>query len=323
MFVISYSKENVNQIKSYTTYLAEELDSTIQYAEHVAEKADQGIQYSEHVAEKADQSIQYANYLRENLEKGIGYTEYVAEKLDQGIAYSEHVAEGLNKTIKYAEYIAENVNTEDDLAINEDRSTDIEAKILALGKPKVAGTSAEADEKSYQETIEEKLSKLIAKAESKMVSEMHFMNFLSESKKGEFNSLSEDKQKMIVESMNAKPIMSTGQAENIWESCFIEKKRELNFVDDMPEKYSVKWAALSESRQKQIIAESKFHSLNTPYAINNFWSTRDLRPSQFELETLNESKTAAEQTESAKKEPLVNESFAADLISKVRFNLGR
>jgi hypothetical protein len=318
-----YLAENVNQIKSYTTYLAEELDSTIQYAEHVAEKADQGIQYSEHIAEKADQSIQYANYLRENLEKGIGYTEYVAEKLDQGIAYSEHLAEGLNKTIKYAEYIAENVNTEDDLAINEDRSTDIEAKILALGKPKVAGTSAKADEKSYQETIEEKLSKLIAKAESKMVSEMHFMNFLSESKKGEFNSLSEDKQKMIVESMNAKPIMSTGQAENIWESCFIEKKRELNFVDDMPEKYSVKWAALSESRKQQIIAESKFHSLNTPYAINNFWSTRDLRPSQFELEKLNESKTAAEQTETAKKEPLVNEAFAADLINKVRFNLGR
>jgi len=318
-----YLAENVNQIKSYTTYLAEELDSTIQYAEHVAEKADQGIQYSEHVAEKADQSIQYANYLRENLEKGIEYSEYIAEKVDQGIAYSEHVAEGLNKTIKYAEYIAENVNTEESTAINEDRSEEIEAKILKLGQPKMAGTTGEEEEKSYQETIEEKLSKLIAKAESKIVSEMHFMNFLSESKKGEFNSLTEDKQKMIVESMNAKPIMSTGQAENVWDNCFIEKKRELNFVDDMPEKYKVKWASLSESRQQQIISESKFHSLNTPYAINNFWSTRDLRPSQFELEKLNESKTAAEQTEDAKKEPLVNESFAADLISKVRFNLGR
>jgi hypothetical protein len=149
------------------------------------------------------------------------------------------------------------------------------------------------------------------------------MNFLSESKKNEFNSLSEDKQKLIVESMNAKPIMSTSQAENIWESAFIEKKRELNFVDDMPEKYQSKWAALSEGRQNQIIAESKFHSLNTPYAINNFWATRDLRPSQFELEKINEGKTAGEQTETAKKEPIVNESFAADLISRVKFNLGR
>jgi hypothetical protein len=147
------------------------------------------------------------------------------------------------------------------------------------------------------------------------------MNFLSESKKNEFSSLSEEKQQMIVESMNAKPIMSTVQAENIWESCFIEKKRELNFISDMPEKYTAKWEALSESRKAQIIAESKFYTLSTPYAINNFWSTRDLRPSQVELEQINESKTAAEAT--TQKEPLVNESFAADLISKVKFNIGR
>lgn len=314
-----YLAENVNQIKNYTTYLAEELDSTIQYAEHVAEKADQGIQYTEHVAEKADKGIQYANYLRENLERSIEYSEYVAEKADQGIAYSEHLAENLNKTIQYAEYIAENVNTEEGTAINEDRSTDIEKEIVDLGEPK----KEEDETKSYKESIEEKLERLIAKAETKVVSEMHFMNFLSESKKNEFKSLSEDKQKLIVESMNTKPIMSTSQAENIWESAFIEKKRELNFIDDMPEKYQSKWAALSEGRQQQIIAESKFHSLNTPYTINNFWATRDLRPSQFELEKINEGKTAAEQTKVAKKEPMVNEDFAANLINRVKFNLGR
>lgn len=314
-----YLAENVNQVKKYTTYLAEELDSTIQYAEHVAERADQGIQYTEHVAEKADQSIQYANYLRENLEKGIEYSEYVAEKVDQSIAYSEHLAEGLNKTINYAEYIAENVNSEEGIAINEDRSTDIQKEIVDLGEPK----KEEEESKSYEKIIEEKLNQLIAKAETKIVSEMHFMNFLSESKKNEFKSLSEDKQKMIVESMNAKPIMSTNQAENIWESAFIEKKREINFIDDMPEKYQVKWAALSESRQGQIIAESKFHSLNTPYAINNFWATRDLRPSQFELEKINEGKTAGEQADIAKKEPIISESYAAELINRVKFNIGR
>jgi hypothetical protein len=318
-----YLAVNVNQIKSYTSYLAEELDSTIQYAEHVAEKADNGIQYTEHVAEKADQSIQYTNYLRENIEKGIAYSEYVAEKVDQGIAYSEHLAENLEKSIQYTEYIAENVNGGSETPINEDRSEEIEKVITKLGEPEDEEMPEELKEKSYKDSIEEKLEKLIAKAETKVVSEMHFMNFLSESKKNEFNSLSTEKQKMIVESMNAKPIMSTSQAENIWESAFIEKKRELNIVDDMPEKYMSKWAALSESRQKQIIAESKFHSTNTAYAINNFWATRDLRPSQFELEKIDESKTAAEQTEIAKKESLVNESYAADLIKRVKFNLGR
>ena len=216
----------------------------------------------------------------------------------------------MERSIQYTEYIAENVNSYSADAINENTASSIKENNIV-------------EFKSYKDTIEEKLERLITKAETKVSSELHFMNFLSESKKNEFNSLSPDKQRLIVESMNAKPIMSTSQAENIWESAFIEKKRELNFIDDMPEKYQSKWAALSENRQLQIIAESKFHSLNTPYAINNFWATRDLRPSQFELEKINEGKTAAEQTKTFKKEPLVNESFAADLISKVKFNLGR
>ena len=299
---ISYSDylaENVNKIKDYTTYLAEELDNSISYAEHVAEQADKGIQYS--------------NYLGESLEKGIEYTEYVAEKVDQNIAYSEYLAEGLDKSIKYSEYIAENVNSGEAAPLNESTHAEEEKEV----------EETKAEEKDYKDSIEEALNKLIAKAETKNVSEMHFMNFLSESKKNEFDSLSEEKQTAIVESMNATPIMSTVQAENIWESCFTEKRRELNFIDDMPEKFRTKWDNLSEARQQQIIAESKFHQLSTPYAINNFWSTRDLRSAQVETQKLNESKTAAEQTEAAKKTPLVNESYAADLINRVKFNLGR
>jgi hypothetical protein len=299
---ISYSDylaENMNKIKDYTTYLAEELDTSIQYAEHVAEKADQGIQYS--------------NYVAENLEKGINYSEYIAEKVDQNIAYSEYLSENLDKSIKYSEYIAEKVNTEEGEAINESE--------VKTETPITESVESKEDTVSYEETIDEKLNSLIAKAEAKAVNEMHFMNFLTESKKNQFNELSEDKQKSIVESMNAKPIMSTVQAENIWESNFIEKPRELNIIDDMPEKYKERWSNLSEARQKQIISESKFHSTNTQYAINNFWSTRDLRSTQVEIEKINESKTAAEAAQT--KEPLLNESYKNDLVEKMRFRLNR
>ena len=51
--------------------------------------------------------------------------------------------------------------------------------------------------KSYKDTISEKLAELISKAETKNVSEMHFMNFLSESKKNQFDSLAEDKKSYI------------------------------------------------------------------------------------------------------------------------------
>jgi hypothetical protein len=116
--------------------------------------------------------------------------------------------------------------------------------------------------------------------------------------------------------------MSTVQAENVWDSCFITERKAISFIDDMPEKFHTKWEALPANRQEQIIAESKFHSLNTPYAINNFWQTRDMRSTQMSLESINENKTAAEAAH-VKSEPLVNEDFQADLIKQMKFRLGR
>ena len=346
-----YLSENLDKNISYSDYLAENVNSIKDYASYLAEELDGSIQYSEHVAEMADKGIQYSNYVAENVEKSIDYSEYVAEKVDQNIAYSEYLGENVDKSIKYSEYIAENINTPKADSINE--GTVNEYGKMEGATPTMEEVSKCMDEGmtyeqvcekypdadkgklkemcescgkthetvDYKNSIEEKLEKLIAAAEVKNVSEMHFMNFLGESKKNEFNSLSTEKQAMIVESMNAKPIMSTIQAENIWESNFIEKKRELDVVSDMPEKFKEKWNNLSESRQHQIISESRFHPVNNQYGINNFWSTRDLRDTQIVTEAINESKTAAESANT--KEPLINESFKNDLVNKMKFRLGR
>ena len=271
-------------------------------------------------------------------------SEYVAEKVDQNISYSEYLGENLTKSIKYSEYIAENANTVKGTLINESAVNEygmkegamptMEEVSKCMGEgmtyEQVCEKYPDADKAKlkemcescgkthetadYKNSIEEKLEKLIAAAEVKNVSEMHFMNFLGESKKNEFNSLSTEKQAMIVESMNSKPIMSTIQAENIWESNFIERKRGLDVVNDMPEKFKEKWNNLSESRKSQIVSESRFHPVGNQYGINNFWATRDLRSSQMVTESINESKTAAESTNT--KEPLINESFANDLVNK-------
>jgi hypothetical protein len=309
-----YLSENLDKNISYSDYLAENVNSIKDYAGYLAEELDGSIQYAEHVAEMSDKGIQFSNYVAENLEKSINYSEYVAEKVDQNIAYSEYLGENVDKSIKYSEYIAENINAPKGESLNE--ADEVETKAEEV----IVETKAE-DTKDYKDSIDEKLNKLISAAETKNVSEMHFMNFLGESKKNQFNSLSEDKQATIVESMNAKPIMSTIQAENIWESNFIEKKKELDVITDMPEKFRSKWDNLSESRQHQILSESRFHPVGNQYGINNFWATRDLRSSQMVTESINESKTAAESA--ATKEPLVNESFANDLIEKMKFRLGR
>ena len=351
-----YLSENLDKSISHSDYLAENIDKIKNYASYLGEELDNSIQYTEHVAEQADKGIAYSNYLGESLEKGIQYSEYIAEKVDQNIAYSEYLGENVDQNIKYAEYIAENVAAAGSESINE--SVSEEAPVNEYGKMKEGYTPTmeevkkcmdegmkyegvcekypDADKakikemydkaanemKSYKESISEKLESLIAKAEAKSVSEMHFMNFLSESKKNEFDSLSEDKKELIVESMNKDSIMSTVQAENVWDSCFITERKAINFIDDMPEKYRDKWESLSEARKEQIIAESKFHSLSTPYAINNFWQTRDLRDTQMNLQAINESKTAAEAAQE-KKEPLLNEAYQADLIQKMKFRLNR
>ena len=347
-----YLSENLDKSISYSDYLAENVDKIKNYSSYLGEELDKTIQYSEHVAEQADKGIQYSNYLGESLEKGIEYSEYVAEKVDQNIAYSEYLGEGLDKSIKYSEYIAENATTVNAEVINESTVNEygkmkegytptMEEVSKCMGEgmkyeqiyekypdanegklKEMCDKCMREESKSYKDTISEKLGNLISKAETKNLSEMHFMNFLSESKKNQFDSLEDNKKALLVESMNKDSIMSTVQAENVWESCFITERKEINFINDMPSKYSDKWNSLSENRKEQIIAEAKFHSLGTPYAINNFWQTRDLRNTQMSLESINESKTAAESA-SVKAEPLLNESFSADLINKMKFRLGR
>ena len=347
-----YLSENLDKSISYSDYLAENVDKIKNYSSYLGEELDKTIQYSEHVAEQADKGIQYSNYLGEKLEKGIEYSEYVAETVDKNIAYSEYLGENLTKSIKYSEYIAENANTVEGTSINESAVNEygkmkegytptMEEVSKCMGEgmkyeaicemypdadkgaiKEMCDKCMHEEKKSYKDTISEKLESLISKAEAKNVSEMHFMNFLSESKKNQFDSLADDKKVLLVESMNSNQIMSTVQAENVWDSCFITERKAINFINDMPSKYSDKWNALSENRKEQIISESKFHSLSTPYAINNFWQTRDLRDTQMNLESINESKTAAEAAQ-AKTEPLLNESFSADLIQKMKFRLGR
>jgi len=347
-----YLSENLDKSISHSDYLAENIDKIKNYASYLGEELDNSIQYTEHVAEQADKGIAYSNYLGESLDKGIKYSEYIAEKVDQNIAYSEYLGENVDKSIKYSEYIAENVAAVDAEPINESTVNEygkmkegytptMEEVSKCMGEgmkyeaicemypdadkgkiKEMCDKCMHEEKKSYKDTISEKLESLISKAEAKNVSEMHFMNFLSESKKNEFDSLSEDKKSLIVESMNADSIMSTVQAENVWDSCFVTERKAINFIDDMPEKYAEKWNSLSENRKEQIIAESKFHSLSTPYAINNFWQTRDLRDTQMNLEAINESKTAAEAAQE-KKEPLLNEAYQADLIQKMKFRLNR
>ena len=193
---------------------------------------DNSIQYSEHVAEKADQGIQFSNYLGEQLDKGIAYSEYLGEKLNSGIKYSEYLKENMEKVGKYAEYIGESVN---DHVLNESTK---EVKIASDEALTESNQVTEEKVVDYKTSITEKLNSLIEKAEENHAKfatpETKFFALLGESKKAEFESLNEAKQTQIIETFNSSRCLSTIDADTIWKSCFIEEKKALNFIDNMP-----------------------------------------------------------------------------------------
>ena len=48
-------------------------------------------------------------------------------------------------------------------------------------------------------------------------------------------------------------------------------------ISAMPTEYKETWNALSEAKKNQLLAQSKYHRLETEYQVRNFWQTRDFR----------------------------------------------
>ena len=309
-----YVVERVNEIKKYASYLGEELNTSIGYSESLAESVDNGIKYSEVIANKLNQSIAHSDHIAEKLEQTIKYANHISEGNNNIIDYTDFLREHIENGIGYTEHIATKINE----GFVPSKSNDVNESAKALNE------AAESTVQTYKDSISESLNALIESAKTRKTQpsgETHFINFLSESKKEQYDSLDESVKANVINAMALGKPAGTIAVENILESVINPVKQKLNFVDDMPEKYKSKWENLSESRQEQIIAESKFYPLNTSYQINNFWQTRDLRTSQVQLEKLNESKEIKETNETNPYS--VSDEFRANLIAKVKGNLGK
>jgi hypothetical protein len=92
------------------------------------------------------------------------------------------------------------------------------------------------------------------------------------------------------------------------------KNDEPFFMTAIPAEYKEKFEGLSESKQAQITAQSKYHNLKSEYQVRNFWETRDLREVKVNLEKL-ETINEAAKTEEVNK-PLYDVSGYADDLKK-------
>lgn len=328
---VEETTENVDNLISHNDYIIEGLENVKNYTETVALKTDQGIEYTKSIAEKLDQNIEYSKMLAENLDNAICYSENTNESLDGLIEYTKNVAETVDNRMQYQDTINEeldNVISHNDYIIENMNGISkyqnyLKENVENLGNYTESivnqineenGFSGEiTNQQEYQNLTEsvnlpeleendtwkknilesiksltESAKKQKAVEESK---ELNFLNFLSESKRTEFNNLEESKKEDVILAFNENKYFGSKDVERIYESVFVDQTPKTDlWLDNMPSKYSEQWNSLDESRRNEIKAQASVSNLNTQYQIDHFWSTRDLRGA---VVSLNEDKTHA------------------------------
>ena len=343
---INYLDDKVDKIISHNDYIVDGLNKVKDYAEHVGEGVNKSIEFSDYLSETLETVIEHLNYVAEKTNESINYSEYQSTELDNAIKYIEHVAKGANQIKEYVSYLGDSTNDlakytnylgegfnkhinyteylKDNMEKIGNYSNYVGEKLNEFTKNKNTTIYEDVDinkNDDYKTEIGEKLDKILESAKKQTAEgKLHFLRFLPKEKRDAFYALDAEKQTNIVKAFEAKNYFNSYQVEQIFESALnpICEKDEFAFIKNMPDVYREAWDKLSKQRQNQIIAESKYHNLNTQYQIDNFWQTRDLRDTKMTMEQIDENK----------KQPLienesVNNEHARYIIQKIQRMNGR
>ena len=308
-----YLAKKLEESIAYSEHIAEKADKGIQYSENLAVKLDQGIQYSEHIASKVDQSIQYSEHIAESVDTIKNYTNYLAESYNEGstsydnlIKYTEYLRENLEKVTEYAEYVAETVNSnlllEDEAGVPaedlNDETADVTAPVVDADGNVITGTPEDKEKElelagsgdaagkqvdqmeAYKNSITSKLEALVEKVNAKKSDNPTFFKFISEEKVNEFNALTTEEKSKVVSAVEGRGYLTEGQILALWNTSLsgtVETYDAPAVIKLMPTEYHDTWAKCSEGKKNQILAQSKYHKVETAYQVANFWQTRDLR----------------------------------------------
>lgn len=322
--------EGVDQIKNYTNYLAESYnegatthENLTKYIEYLRENLEKVTEYAEYVAETVNSNLlleDEAGVDAEDLEdetvdvtidtvdadgnvlKHAGKKEDDSEELEdelkgEGDAAGEEIKEG-EAGIDAEDLEDETVDkTEDTVDADgnvlkhggkeEDKGEELEDELEGEGD----AAGEEIDEmEAYKNSITSKLEALIESTKVKANSEPAFFKFISESKKNEFNALTEEEKSKVINSVEGRGYLTEGQIMGLWANSLMGAKAveetTLPVISMMPSEYHETWSKLSEGKKNQIMAQAKMHKLETSYQVANFWQTRDLRETASVMEKL-------------------------------------
>jgi len=139
---------------------------------------------------------------------------------------------------------------------------------------------------AYKSEISAKLNNLIETAQIKENENPSFFRVVSSSTIEKYNALNEDAKTEVRSAVSKRGFMTEREITSIIESSQLiveNKNAEPFFLAAMPLEYKETWTNLSEAKQNQVAAQSKYHTLNTEYQVRNFWQTRDLRETKIDL----------------------------------------
>jgi hypothetical protein len=141
---------------------------------------------------------------------------------------------------------------------------------------------------AYKAAITEKLQALVEKATAKQSTAPSFLKFISESKVQEYNGLTEEDKSKVLKVVEGKGFLTESQIYALWNQSLAGApvENEPKVISAMPAEYRETWNGLSESKKNQLLAQSKYHKLETEYQVRNFWQTRDLRETSQVIEKI-------------------------------------
>jgi len=342
---IQYSEhiaEKADQGIQYSETIAEKVEESISYTETVAESVNKLKEYANYIAEASndgftenDKLIEYVDYLKENLESVTEYAQYIAESINENLVTEEEGTEA-GKDIDELDDDKIGDNSKEGDVSKDGEEAGVEAEDLKAdlkssdsevedetkdgedpAKSDVGEDGAHDPLEAYKTEISSKLDTLVEKALIKENENPSFFRIVSGSTQSKYNELNEDAKKEVRQAVAKRGFMTEAQIVSLIESSqlIVENRNAEPFVlSAMPSEYKEQWEALSESKQAQILAQSKYFTLNTEYQVSNFWQTRDLReskPVMQKLEMVNEKKSVQEETK-----PMYDVSTYADELKK-------
>jgi hypothetical protein len=324
--------EATQAVKDYTNYLAEsynegalKADAVVKYTEYLKENLEKVTEYAEYVAETVNNNLILEDGEEAGLEpeeKPVDKTEkeeFDGEEMEDAKDRAEDKAAEVEAEIvdgeEGAKEVVESEESEEEVAEEEEAAEEVEEseeteevaeeeaeeeveEMHDEEKEEVEEEKEEDHVEEYKNSITEKLQALIEKAEIKTAKDPHFFRFINEAKKEEFNSLSKEDQSKVTKAVEGKGFLTESQIATLWNSSLVtdEATSEPNVITMMPKEYKDKWATLSENKQKELIAQSKYHRLETHYQVRNFWQTRDLRDNKVVMEKVELVKESKEAT---------------------------